>query len=365
MFNDEEELLLLFLCRECVNGTLETDLVRACEMIYDQPSVRFNIRRRIIKGESRLNQLGLIKLEDGIFRSDRDVLLTEKALEMLFEEDVRVIKNDKKIDKSIIEYGKIKAKKLYFDAQLQTQMTELRSMLSKVNYLQIRKRLENKNLPVGMNILFYGPPGTGKTASAYQIAAQTKRNIMMVDISDTKSFWFGESEKIIKKLFEKYNSMVIKEKVTPILLINECDAILNKRREVGDNPVGQTENAIQNILLQQMEDMEGILIATTNLNTNLDPAFERRFLHKILFEEPSVKTRSKIWKNKIDKITMKQAGELAEEYQFSGGNIDNIARKIAMKEVISGKHTPFEKIIGYCNTELLLKPDRCKIGFNK
>lgn len=88
--------------------------------------------------------------------------------------------------------------------------------------------------------------------------------------------WFGESEKLIKGIFDNYRKAVRESKAAPILLFNEADAVLGKRQQNGNNRLAQTENAMQNILLQEMERLEGILIATTNLTQNLDKAFERR-----------------------------------------------------------------------------------------
>jgi SpoVK/Ycf46/Vps4 family AAA+-type ATPase len=113
---------------------------------------------------------------------------------------------------------------------------------------------------------------------------------MPVDISKTKSMWFGQSEKIIKDIFDRYRSRVKQAQKTresiPILLLNEADAVICKRRETEGSNLAQTENAMQNIILEEMEKLEGILIATTNLTQNMDKAFERRFLFKVEFEKP-------------------------------------------------------------------------------
>ena len=116
---------------------------------------------------------------------------------------------------------------------------------------------------------------------------------MQIDISTTKSAWFGESEKKIKEVFTDYKELCNKMKKlkcgrNPILLFNECDAVFSKRKDISYSNTAQTENSIQNIILEEMENLEGILIATTNLTDNLGPAFERRFLFKIQFENPSV-----------------------------------------------------------------------------
>ena len=217
-------------------------------------------------------------------------------------------------------------------------------------------------------MIFYGAPGCGKTETVYQIAKKTGRPIFQVDISNTKSCWFGESEKKIKQVFTDYKEMCKKtEKVkngrTPILLFNECDAIFSKRKDVENSNTAQVENAIQNIVLEELENLQGILIATTNLVNNLDSAFERRFLFKVKFENPSISSKKAIWKNKIKWITPTQAENLAKSYNFSGGEIDNIVRKMQMKEIISGIKPSFNDIVEMCKVEKLNDSSYQRVGF--
>jgi len=73
------------------------------------------------------------------------------------------------------------------------------------NYQKVQGRLSENGMRKGFACLFSGAPGTGKTETAYQIARETGRDIMMVDISNTKSCWFGESEKKIKEVFGHFN----------------------------------------------------------------------------------------------------------------------------------------------------------------
>lgn len=111
--------------------------------------------------------------------------------------------------------------------------------------------------------------------------------------------WVGESEKNIKAIFDRYREHVKNSKVAPILLFNEADAVIGKRREGAEKAVDKMENSIQNIILQEMETLDGIMIATTNLEQNMDKAFERRFLYKIKFNKPSVEARMNIWRSMI------------------------------------------------------------------
>jgi len=217
----------------------------------------------------------------------------------------------------------------------------------------------------GFACLFSGGPGTGKTETVYQIARQTGRGIMQVDISDTKSKWFGESEKKIKKIFTQYRSAVKNSTVTPILLFNEADAIIGKRQNLGEdrNGPGQTENAIQNIILTEIENLNGILIATTNMAKNMDKAFERRFLYKIEFDKPDLETRKSIWKTIIPDLSENEIDVLSSKFEFSGGQIENIARRRTVAVVLNDSPPSLERLIDYCNEEKSETAETVKIGF--
>jgi SpoVK/Ycf46/Vps4 family AAA+-type ATPase len=186
---------------------------------------------------------------------------------------------------------------------------------------------------------------------------------MMVDISESKSMWYGESEKRIKKIFDTYSACLKAREVAPILLFNEADAIIGKRKEAGLDPIDQTENTIQNILLQEMENLEGIMIATTNLTQNLDKAFERRFLYKIEFEKPNIQAKERIWNTMLPSLSEKERLELANNYGFSGGQIENIARKYTVDYILNNANPSIETIHRYCQSEFLYTKERKKIGY--
>lgn len=115
-----------------------------------------------------------------------------------------------------------------------------------------------------------------------------------------------------------------------------------------------------------METLDGILIATTNLVDNLDKAFERRFLFKIRFNKPSVEAKRNIWLDKLPVLTDEQATRLAATYNFSGGEIDNIVRKVTLTEVVDGTAPSWENLIRICNEEKIGRGGSSgKIGFNR
>jgi SpoVK/Ycf46/Vps4 family AAA+-type ATPase len=235
------------------------------------------------------------------------------------------------------------------------------------NFKTVQQRLTDSGMRTGFACIFYGAPGTGKTETVYQLARATGRDLMLVNIAETKSCWFGESEKKIKEVFDNYRNLVKNSEVAPILLFNEADAVIGKRKDVGNvgnSSVAQTENAIQNIILQEMENLEGIMIATTNLTENLDKAFERRFLYKIEFEKPSINAKRSIWQTMIPELGESEATELAQTYNFSGGQIENITRKRAVDNIISGAALSLEAMHTHCRNEQLNKAgQKRKVGF--
>lgn len=214
----------------------------------------------------------------------------------------------------------------------------------------------------GFSCLFYGGPGTGKTETVYQIARQTGRDLLMADVSRLKDKWVGESEKNIKALFRKYQRLVSECDIAPILLFNEADAIFGIRMNGAETAVDKMENSIQNIILQEMEDLKGILIATTNLTGNLDKAFERRFLYKIEFSLPSPSVKGKIWRSMMPELSEADASRLAAAYDFSGGQIENILRKKTIECILNDSAPSYETLRRFCDEENIASR-RMRIGF--
>ena len=258
----------------------------------------------------------------------------------------------------------LKEKRLFYDDELGREVGTLSNLLSEERYGAIKTALEEKGMRSGFTCLFYGEPGTGKTETVYQLARETRRDILMADVSKLKSMWVGESEKNLKSLFSKYRKMVRDSKVTPILLFNEADAIFGVRKSGAEDAVDKMENSLQNIILQEMEDLKGILIATTNLSENFDKAFERRFLYKIKFGKPSTKVKTQIWKSMMPELTDVDAQYISGKFELSGGQIENIVRKKTIQSIISGTEPTIEEILRFCcEEERGARSENRRIGF--
>ena len=267
-------------------------------------------------------------------------------------------------DRFMKTHDTIKEKELFFNESEQQQIERLTSLLNPDNFPSIQQRLEEQGMRKGFACLFYGGPGTGKTETVLQIARQTGRDLMQVNIAGMRDKYVGETEKNIKAVFSRYRDLCRNADVMPILFFNEADALFNKRSQNTERSVDKMENAMQNIILQELEDLDGILIATTNLTSNLDKAFERRFLYKVRFDKPSVEARSRIWSTMIPELSEEEARSLAEDFDFSGGQIENISRKRTVKELIDGVQPTLAQLREYCAEENIgERSERRRIGF--
>ena len=175
----------------------------------------------------------------------------------------------------------------------------------------------------------------------------------------------GESEQNIRSLFERYRKYTKEKEIAPILLFNEADAVLGIRQEGAQRAVDKMENSIQNIILEEIEKLEGIMIATTNLTTNLDTAFERRFIYKIKFERPDTEAKKQIWKSMIPSLPDDAAFVLAKEFDLSGGQIENVSRKRTVELILSGNEPTLDQLREYCKAETIdyRGDNMSKIGF--
>lgn len=367
ILTDYEDRLFFFdACYDYLRNQ-DTNLNMTVNDIFDGAE-RFQYAESFINEKNPIMKHELIEFTKKGNMRDSELTLTEKGVELMAGEQSELF--IKKIDeKMLILPEKIKEKQLFYSKENQEQIDILKNALEKDKMKEIQERLKQEALPVGVAVLLYGAPGTGKTESVFQIAKQTGRPIVHVDISDTKSCWFGESEKKIKELFKNYAKMCetaskTSNGMTPILLFNEADAVFARRKTNATSSVDQTENAMQNIILEEMENLKGIMIATTNLADNLDPAFERRFLFKIQFGNPSVEAKKSIWLSKLNWLSENDAETFAKRYEFSGGQIDNIVRKITMKEVITGNRPSISEIDEMCKVEKLCKENSKKVGFS-
>ncbi len=248
----------------------------------------------------------------------------------------RLILDDEYVD--LFTLGKISKPKLSNDFPAELITTELKwtdLVLQEKTLVEIKEietwlkynekllndwKMRGKIKP-GFRILFHGPPGTGKTMTACLLGKYTKRDVFRIDLSMVVSKYIGETEKNLSKLFDKAANK------DWILFFDEADSVFGKRTNVRDAH-DKYANQEVSYLLQRIESHAGLVILASNMKSNIDTSFTRRFNTIIEFENPGVEERERLWENYIPKniktdkrISIK---EIARKYDITGANIVNV-----------------------------------------
>ena len=194
----------------------------------------------------------------------------------------------------------------------------------------------SRYLKAGYRALFYGPPGTGKTLAATLLGKKNDMDVYRVDLSMIVSKYIGETEKNLAHVFD------LAENRRWILFFDEADALFGKRTST-NNSNDRHANQEVAYLLQRIEDFPGVVIIATNLRSNIDEAFSRRFQSTVYFPMPTEEQRRELWKNMIPKQWIGKQGDdliaLAAKTELSGGSITNVVRRCALQILASGKKT--------------------------
>lgn len=185
-----------------------------------------------------------------------------------------------------------------------------------------------------MGILMYGPPGTGKSYLAKAVATEVDSTFFSVSSSDLVSKWMGESEKLVKSLFE-----MAREEKPSIVFIDEIDALASAR---SDNE-SESSRRIKTEFLVQMQgvgnDSTGVLVlGATNIPWNIDSAIRRRFEKRIYIPLPDEQARHHMFKVHLGKTehTLKDSHfeELGKRTEgYSGSDISVVVRDAIMEPI--------------------------------
>jgi len=369
--NADDTMLLILFCFLYVDN--DDDMVRISDLgeLIDSQRMLRSWNRSMSREQHILQEKKLIEFNHLSPMIDtRYYRLTDEAkADLLSEMDICVKKKSKKkeLPKDFVGYKSVVAKQMFYTRDNKAQVDRLSQLLEEKKFRVVCRRMKERGMRTGFACLFYGAPGTGKTETVMQLARQMKRNVMVVDFSQIRSKWVGDSEKNIKGVFTRYREMCTHMRRKPILLFNEADAVINTRQEQATRSVDKMENTMQNIILQEMEQFDGIIIATTNLAQNMDPAFERRFLYKILFERPDASVRAKLWQEMIPELDTEECQALGEQFDFSGGQIENVARKYAINCILNDieKSNRLAELTNLCREECIndTKTTRTPVGF--
>lgn len=350
--NDADMIMLLIVCNALVSK--EDDYVTTFD--YNKILPHSSCSMIVKQFKNKTSDLVVKDILENVDNDEEDFRLTVHGILLLLgEEYVPEDRKEPKQTPAPPNKQTIVPKNMFYNEDERKHILRLEALLCQDSFVSIQQRMKEAGLRTGFCCLFYGAPGTGKTETVLQMARHTGREIIRVDLSSQKSMWVGESEKNIERIFADYKEKLSQSELAPILLFNEADAIFSKRHVGVNSEVEQMANTMQNILLQNMENFEGILIATTNLADNFDPAFHRRFLYRIEFKSPSAEVRKQIWRSMMPDMDESNIKAMAERFSISGGQIENAVRKMMIESILKGRPLNTDEVIAICEDEVQKK----------
>ena len=357
--------ILLGVTSDILEGYDDVDIDNIIQAVFSRLTDQIAYKRTLKENKNFLFVNEIIEFSTDMFAFLNYIKLSEEALDNLLGGNKEsVVKAYVPKMGIIIQADQIKPENLFYNYEEKEQIDILTEALEEKNYHHLMSQLKDNGMKEGFTVLLHGYPGTGKTSSVKQIAKATGRNIFIVEIDRILSKWVGESEKNISKIFDEYNKCKKSFSSVPILLFNEADAILGKRINIS-NSVDKSFNTFQNLLLQELEDFEGIFMATTNLANQLDDAFDRRLLYKIEFKKPDENVRRKILKNSFAGIADPVIDKL-NHYALTGGQISNVKKKLLVYNILKNSQLDPDYLVKLCEAELSMsKKLTNSIGFIK
>ncbi|MER5561280.1 ATP-binding protein [Streptomyces sp. NPDC002506] len=203
----------------------------------------------------------------------------------------------------------------------------------------------------GTAALFAGESGTGKTMAAEAVAGELDLDLYVISLPSIVSKYIGETEKNLERVFSAA------EMLDAVVLFDEADSMFSKRGEVKSSN-DRHANMQSGYLLQRLEAFDGLAVLTTNLRSNIDAAFTRRFDEVVHFESPGPEVRSRLWRSMLGTAAPEDAclEALAEHYDLAGGSIRACVESAAFAAAAAGRPV--------CRADLLqgIETEYAKLG---
>ena len=166
---------------------------------------------------------------------------------------------------SFISPETIERKELFFSPEDSRDLDRILHAALPKEYDRIIAALKARRLRPCLSVLMYGPPGTGKTELSLQIALQTGRALLKADASKLNGIYIGEGEINFRNLFQTYRYICAVSDLAPILFVDEGDSLLSKRITEVVRAADKDANSVQNVILEELNSLPGLVIVTTNL----------------------------------------------------------------------------------------------------
>lgn len=218
---------------------------------------------------------------------------------------------------------------LVLNTHTQNQLNDI-VVWVKHNDTLMQDEIMKRKIKPGYKALFHGPSGTGKTLTASLLGNHLNKDVYRIDLSQVVSKYIGETEKNLETIFLKAINK------SWILFFDEADALFGKRTEVRSSN-DRYANQEVSYLLQRIEDFPGLVILASNLKSNMDEAFLRRFHTIIHFSIPNAEERLKLWEKSIPASYQLDPAidirKIADKYELSGAAILNVIHYSALQAI--------------------------------
>lgn len=258
-------------------------------------------------------------------------------------------------------------------------VAEAKRLVLAINHPEV---FEKRGVKRPKGILFYGPPGTGKTLIAKAVAAESNAAFLEVSAADIGTKWYGESERLMQKVFDLANDAVSKG-TKVVLFFDELDSLAPSREDAHE-----ATRKVVATLLQNMDGMKAnpnvTIIAATNRPQDIDPALKRpgRIDKLIQVGLPNTEGRQAILKVHMEKakkaataagelfaegIDLSQVGQATEG--MSGADLANLVNltleEKTMAELEGREWTPVstEEMLATARKLGMIKEEKRKMGF--
>ncbi|HEV7555799.1 MAG TPA: ATP-binding protein [Kofleriaceae bacterium] len=198
-----------------------------------------------------------------------------------------------------------------------------------------------------ISALFDGDSGTGKTLACDVVAAEVGLPLMRVDVATLVDKYVGETEKNLTRVFEEARTR------GGILFFDEADALFGSRTD-GTRAQDRYANLATNLLLQLMERFTGVVLLTTNLKRNIDPAFMRRITYKVYFDPPELAEREQLWRMHLPIVACDRnvdVQQLAASFELNGGSIRAAAMRAAYRAAASERRIDMADLVDCAKLE--------------
>ncbi|MFW6046253.1 MAG: CDC48 family AAA ATPase [Candidatus Woesearchaeota archaeon] len=215
-------------------------------------------------------------------------------------------------------------------------LEELKGQLKEVVELPLKEpdTFEEMGIKPPKGVLLYGPPGTGKTLIAKAVANESEANFILVNGPEILNKWVGESEKAVRKVFEK-----ARQASPCIIFFDEIDSLASRRSASSDSKA--TERLV-NQLLTEMDGLRELhnvfVVAATNRPDIVDPAILRpgRFDRVLLVSAPDKDARKRIFEIHTKRMPLKEVDleKLANKTDgYVGADIESLCREAALNSI--------------------------------